>query len=194
MKTGDEIRYDEDSIGGFGPKFGEYENIDNNITRTLYTMPIYKNINTNKMIITIKRVEIYTDNGKKEYIGNWKFEIDIADKFISTSDNIKYKGTVNIEDVVVEKAELSATKLIVTLKTKDLIKLLYGTNDNNEILYGNTRLFGEEKEYDNVEINTEQSNYYDKNEIVFKFDISKFNAENSYKIILEGGMEITLTK
>jgi len=193
-ENGNEIRYDEDTIGGRGPELGEYEVLSNNVVSTLYTKPIYQEVTASKMKVVIKRVITHKDGNEKEYIGNWEFEIDIADKYLNKSNSIKYNGTVNLENVVVEKAELSATKLIVRLKAENLQKLLYRTEDNREILYGFPRLFGEEGEYNHEEINTEQSNYYDKNEMVFKFDISKFNAENSYKILLDGGMEITLTK
>lgn len=193
-ENGKEVKFDEDSIGGRGPEYGQCEYLDDDTVKFLYTKPIYQEVKAEKMKITIKRLSIYTQTEKKEYIGNWEFEIDISDRYKNKSDVIKYNGTVNLESIKIEKAELSATKLIVTVKTEDLRKLLYGEDGKGEILYGHPRLFGEEGEYNQEDINSEQSNYYDKNEIVFKFDISKFSSENSYKIVLDGGMVITLYK
>ena len=191
-ENGNEVRFDEDSIGGRGADMPKFENIDNNTIRGLCEKVLYQEVTTNKMKITIKRIILYKDGNKKEYVGNWNFEVNIAEKYLNHSNTIKYQGTVNLPNVVVEKATLSATKLVVTLKTENLNKLLYGTD--NKLIYERPRLYGEAGEYDSGIINTEQSNYYDKNEMVLKFDISKFNAEDIYKIILDGGMEITLTK
>lgn len=191
-ENGNEVRFDEDSIGGRGADIPKFENIDNNTIRALCEKVLYQEVTTNKMKVTIRRIILYKDGNKKEYIGNWDFEINIAEKYLNHSNIIEYEGTVNLPNVVVEKATLSATKLVVTLKAENLNKLLYGTGD--KILYEKPRLYGKEGEYDSGVMHTEQSNYYDKNEMVLKFDISKFNAEDVYKIILDEGMEITLTK
>lgn len=182
-KNGNEVRFDEDSIGGRGPEY-KYEKLENNVKRALYTTPIYQEVTADKMKVNIKRVVTHKDGNIKEYIGDWEFEIKIADRYLNKLNQIEYKGTTNLEKVTVEKATLSATKLIVTLGTDNLEELLYGSSENKEPLYGGVQLHGGEGEYNNQEINTERSNYYDENKIVIKFDISKFNSEDSYKIIL----------
>lgn len=191
-ENGNEVRFDEDPIGGRGAEILQYEKLDNNKMRILYQTPVYQEITTNRMKVVIKRIVTYKEENKKEYIGNWEFEINIADKYLSQSNTIEYHGKVNLQNVIVEKATLSATKLIVTIKADDLNKLLNGTD--NKPVYGAPKLLGEKEEYDSVNLNIEQSNYYDKNESVFKFDISKFSAEDTYQIVFDGGMIVTLTK
>lgn len=189
-QEGNEVKPVEES--GYGSSLGEYESLDNHTIRTLYTVPLHQEVIPDTMKITIKRVVAFIHGNTKEYIGNWDFEIPIAEKF-KQKNNTLYEGTVNLENVIVEKAELSATKLRVTLKADDLHKLYYGPNGDQEKLYGYPRLFGEEGAYNEQDIHAEELNSYETNQIILKFDISKFSAENSYTITL-GEMVITLTK
>ncbi|MDR0978470.1 MAG: hypothetical protein LBL91_00760 [Lachnospiraceae bacterium] len=194
-ENGNEVKYSEDSIGGFGPELAKAEKLENNIVKQLYTMPIYKQVAPGTMKVTIKRIVAYVNPQEiKEYVGNWEFEIKIADRFVSKVDDIEYTGSVNVPNVFVEKATLSATELTVTLKTDDLEKLLYSGEDKSNILYSEPKLTSENMEYNSEDINVQQSNYYSENKMVLKFDISKYSAEDSYKITLNGGMKIELTK
>lgn len=190
-EDGNELKPTEES--GYGSEMSEFEHLDNHTIQALYTKPLYQEVIPDKMKVIIKRVVAYKDGNPKEYIGNWDFEIPIAETF-KQKNNTLYEGTINLENVIVEKAELSATKLRVTLKTNNLSKLLYGPNGDQEKLYGNPKLFSQSGEYDQQSIHAEELNSYDTNEMILKFDISKFSAENSYTITLDGGMVITLTK
>lgn len=190
-QEGNEVKPVEES--GYGSAFGEYELLDNHTIKTLYTNPLYQEVIPDTMKVIIKRVVAYSNGNPKEYIGNWEFEIPIAEKF-KQKNNTLYEGTVNLENVTVQEALLSATKLRVTLKVDDLHKLYYGPNGDQEKLYGYPRLFGEAGEYNDQDIHAEELNFYDTNKVILKFDISKFSAENSYTITLDGGMVITLTK
>lgn len=188
-EKGDEIQ--RELVTGRGASISESEKVDDNTVRFFYEMPLYQEIESNKMKVVIQKIGVLKNLEEKEFIGNWEFEIDIADKYLNHSNIIEYQGRVNLQDVVVEKATLSATKLVVSLKADNLKNLLSGIDNKEEPVF--TRLFGEKGEYDNAKIGAERAMLYDKNEMIFRFNISNFNAENVYEIAL-GEMVITLTR
>ena len=199
-ENGNEIPYSfTDAIGVHsGPDFlMSNEPIDNQHFQTSFIQ--YPNEDYHKarqMKVTIKKVVTKKDGKEKEYLGDWEFIIDIADRFLDNSNKITYQASIG--DTVVGEAQLSGTQLVLRIQSKEAVEAnqnhpevitLPSKNDFEKYI---PRLLGEDRqELENVFSSSHTSEDIGYTEYIF--NISKYSAQNAYKVVIEG-MVINLTK
>lgn len=199
-ETGNEIPYKGNEVGVHSAADFDYntEQLENNIFKMSYLQfPNEDYRKARKMKIVIKRVVTKKDGKEKEYIGNWEFEIDIADKYRQKSDRVLYHATVG--GVVVGNAELSGTEMVVKINDRQANeaqeaskKEAVSPSKRNEDEIIIPKLLGEDrKEIENV---FSGGTFGDNDGTEIRFNISNYNQQNSYQIVLESGMIITLNK
>lgn len=166
--------------------FGDSVIIENNFVRhsSLYTAPQHFPL-SKKLIFSITEISIKTDTKTQNISGNWVFEINLEDKFLTRKyENYTTSHSEYIENI---STTLDETCLIIDLKLNTVFntKLL---SKHDSIVLSN----------DNTKFNLISHNFNDNN-IYLVFDISKYteniNDLNLYiKFDEEKHIDITLTK
>lgn len=138
---------------------------------------------SNNLYISFSIVSMFKNQKKVETItGNWKFDIDVADKFISR-ETIKYTASRN-EDVKIISAELTPTGLDIEMKCNAPLnaeqlgggKMKIQDKDGKEYF---AHLFNAEDELTAPTIKT-------------SFPITTFNSQDNLKLIIKKDKEIII--
>lgn len=177
--------------------FEEITNIDNRHTTAIYTMKKAKEFKSQKIIVKIDKV-LFAQDGEtqlKEYKGNWEFELS-TEKYLNNQNDIQYKGITNAENIIVQKAELTATNFNIVLEIDNLDELVKPYVSLFEV----GKLIGTDVEIGIKNMRSSIGYDYDNNTATINMELSKFEAHDEYQLILitnEGSnpeIIITLTR